>query len=65
MSWHRENLGRLMIADPQRVDDLAVFVQMENIRRARFKSAAIPGSDVLLKALPAIQARITGIWGRS
>src|SRR5262245_12278659 len=59
---HRENLGLLMMADPRRIDDLAVFVQMENLRRARFKSGTIPTSDVLLKALPSITARIAGIW---
>jgi 2-hydroxy-6-oxonona-2,4-dienedioate hydrolase len=60
---HRENLRRLMIANPQKIDDLAVFVQMENIRRARFKSGSIPTSDALLRALPSIKARIAGIWG--
>lgn len=59
---HRENLGILMIADPEKIDDLAVFVQMENLRRARFKSGTIPTSDVLLKAFPAIRARISAIW---
>lgn len=59
---HRENLRLLMIADARRIDDLAVFVQMENISRARFKSGSIPTSDVLLKALPAIRARLAGIW---
>ena len=62
MHAHRENLGLLMIADARRIDDLAVFVQMENLRRARFKSGTIPISEVLLNALPAIRARITGIW---
>lgn len=59
---HRENLQTLMIAEPGNVDDLAVFIQMENVRRARFKSGAIPASDILLKALPSIRARIRGIW---
>jgi pimeloyl-ACP methyl ester carboxylesterase len=60
---HRESLGRLMFGDPARVDDLAVLVQEENLRRARFRSGAIPVSDVLRRALPAIRARIGGIWG--
>jgi pimeloyl-ACP methyl ester carboxylesterase len=62
---HRENLRMLMIADPQKVDELAVFLQIENIRRARFKSGTIPASGILLHALPAIRARITGISGGS
>ena len=59
---HRESLAMLMIAEARRIDDLAVFVQMENLRRARFKSGTIPTSDVLLTALPFIRARIAGIW---
>ena len=59
---HRENLRILMFAEPRTADDLAVVVQMANVRRARFKSGTIPTSDVLLKALPFIRARISGIW---
>ena len=60
---HAENLARLMIGDPAKVDDLAVFVHMENVRRARFKSGSIPGSDALLRALPHVTAPIRTIWG--
>ncbi len=60
---HRANLRLLMIGDPARADDLAVDLQMENLRRARFKSGTIPRSDVLLRALPAIRARLAGLWG--
>jgi pimeloyl-ACP methyl ester carboxylesterase len=60
---HRENLRILMIANPEHIDDLAVFVWMEDLRRARFKSGTIPASDALLRVLPSIKARITGIWG--
>jgi len=62
-SAYRENLRRLMLGDPDGADDLAVSLQIENLRRARFKSGAIPNSDVLRRALPAIRARIAGIWG--
>jgi len=61
---HRENLQAVMISSADKVDDLAVFLQIDNLRRTRFKSGDIPQSDTLLKALPAIQARIAGIWGR-
>jgi pimeloyl-ACP methyl ester carboxylesterase len=60
---HRENLGIMMLADPARVDDVAVDLQLANVRRARVKSGAIPDSDVLLRALPSVRARIGGIWG--
>src|SRR5262249_20625027 len=60
---YRENLSALMIASPDKVDALAVSLQMESVRRARFKSGSIPESDSLLQALPAIEARVTSIWG--
>jgi pimeloyl-ACP methyl ester carboxylesterase len=60
---YRGNLKTLMIASDDKVDDLAVFLQMESVRRARFRSEGIPESDSLLKALPAIRARVTSIWG--
>jgi len=60
---HRGNLRILMLGSPESADDLAVALQMENLQRARFKSGTIPQSDVLRRALPAIRARIAGIWG--
>ena len=60
---HRDNLAALMIADAARVDDLAVHVQRDNVRRARFRVGDIPDSDVLLRALPAVRARLVGVWG--
>ncbi len=60
---HRHNLTALMIADPEKVDDLAVSLQIENTRRARIRAGRIPASDALLRALPKVRARIHGIWG--
>jgi pimeloyl-ACP methyl ester carboxylesterase len=55
---HRWNLATLMIADPDRIDDDAV-----TIRRTRFRIAGVPESDLLARALPAVRARLVGIWG--
>ena len=60
---HRENLGIMMLADPARVDDIAVDLQIDNVQRARVRSGAIPDSDVLPHALPRVTARMSGIWG--
>lgn len=60
---HRDNLAALMIADPARVDDLAVHVQLDNVRRTRFRVGDIPDSDVLLRALPGVTTRLVGVWG--
>lgn len=60
---HRENLRTLMLADPESADELAVTLQIDNVRRSRFKSGTIPVSDVLLRALPAVRSHLAGIWG--
>ena len=60
---HRANLRTLMLGDPAAADDLAVHLQIENVRRARFRSGTIPTSDVLLRAMPAVRATISVIFG--
>ncbi|MGE4221486.1 MAG: alpha/beta fold hydrolase [Alphaproteobacteria bacterium] len=60
---HRNNLGIVMIATKENVDDLAVYVQDETTRRARARSGPIPLGDSLAKALPNIKARVCTIWG--
>lgn len=62
-SVFRHNLGAMMIADPDKVDDLAVDVQIDNVGRARLRAGAIPSSDSLLLALARVRARLYGIWG--
>jgi pimeloyl-ACP methyl ester carboxylesterase len=59
---HRANLAILMIADPTRIDDLAVALQSDNVRRARFRSGDIPTSDALVRVLPSVRARVTAIY---
>lgn len=60
---HRENLRTLMLARPESADELSVTLQIDNVRRARFRSGTIPVSDVLLRALPDVRAHLAGIWG--
>lgn len=60
---HRENLAILMIADPHNIDEFAVDLQVGNAARARTKSRPLSRNPTLLKALPRIKARLSGIWG--
>jgi len=60
---HRTNLGRLMIKDPSRIDDLALYLQRETVRRARARSGAIPWTDAAARALERCECPIAGIWG--
>jgi len=60
---HRQNLAVLMIADPARIDDLAVHLQAENIKRARFRSRPFAATDGLARALADVAAPVMTIWG--
>jgi 2-hydroxy-6-oxonona-2,4-dienedioate hydrolase len=59
----RHNLGALMIADPAKIDDLAVYIQSQNAPRGRVKSRRFSRADTLARALPLVKARLDGIWG--
>jgi pimeloyl-ACP methyl ester carboxylesterase len=60
---HRHNLGALMIADPAKIDELAVFIQSTNAPRGRVRSRRFSRADTLVRALPLVTARLDGIWG--
>jgi pimeloyl-ACP methyl ester carboxylesterase len=60
---YRRNLEILMFADPARIDALAVHLQAENVRRARFHSRPFAATDELARALPAVTARLKTVWG--
>jgi pimeloyl-ACP methyl ester carboxylesterase len=63
LAVHRRNLGALMIADPAKIDELAVFIQSQNAPRGRVRSRRFSRADTLARALPFIKARLDGIWG--
>ena len=60
---HRYNLNQLMIADPDKIDELALYLQQTNHARARMRSRRFSRSGALIEALPKIRARLDGIWG--
>jgi 2-hydroxy-6-oxonona-2,4-dienedioate hydrolase len=60
---HRFNLNQLMIADPAKIDELALYLQKINHARARMRSRRFSRSDALAHALPLVTARLDGIWG--
>jgi 2-hydroxy-6-oxonona-2,4-dienedioate hydrolase len=59
----RHNVAALMIAEPDKIDELAVYIQAQNAPRGRVKSRRFSRADTLVRALPAIKARLDGIWG--
>jgi pimeloyl-ACP methyl ester carboxylesterase len=60
---HRYNLNQLMIADPGKIDELALYLQQTNHARARMRSRRFSRSGALIEALPRIRAHLDGIWG--
>lgn len=60
---HRINLNRLMIADPGKIDDLAIAIQDWNTIRSRLKTPAISRSGAILTAIDQLQSPLNGMWG--
>jgi pimeloyl-ACP methyl ester carboxylesterase len=63
LAVHHHNLGALMIADPAKIDELAVYIQSTNAPRGRVRSRRFSRADTLVRALPLVKARLDGIWG--
>jgi pimeloyl-ACP methyl ester carboxylesterase len=60
---HRTNLNRLMIANPDKIDALALAIQEWNTRHSRLKTPTLSRSGALPNALKRVVARVNGIWG--
>lgn len=60
---HRTNLNRLMIADPAKIDDLALLIQDWNTIRSRLRTPAISRSGAILEAIDRLQSPLNGMWG--
>ncbi len=60
---HRINLNRLMIADPDKIDDLAIEIQDWNTVRSRLRTPAISRSGAIMKAIDRLQSPLNGMWG--
>jgi pimeloyl-ACP methyl ester carboxylesterase len=60
---HRYNLNQLMIFNPDKIDELALYLQKTNHAHARMRSRRFSRSGALIEALPKIKARLDGIWG--
>ncbi|TPG49628.1 alpha/beta hydrolase [Roseomonas nepalensis] len=60
---HRENLARLMIADPARIDAEALAIQAWNSDHARFRSRRVVSATSLRDALEAVRTPLSVIYG--
>ncbi len=60
---HATNLGRMMIADPARIDDLAVEIQDWNTQHSRLKTPEIARQGSLPAALGKLRVKLNAIYG--
>ncbi len=63
LAAHRDNLLRMMLADPASVDALALEIQEQNSQRARLNSGFMWMSRVLHEALPRVHGHVHAFWG--
>ena len=63
MAAHRTNLQRTMIADPARIDALALAIQDWNARHSRLNTPALIAQRPLAVSLPQLRTRVNAIWG--
>jgi pimeloyl-ACP methyl ester carboxylesterase len=60
---HRDNLLRMMLANPASVDALALEIQEQNTRQARLNSGFMWMSRALHDALPLVHGHVHAFWG--
>lgn len=60
---HRTNLQRSIIADPARIDALALAIQEWNVSHTRLDSPALIQKRPLAVSLPQLRIPVNAIWG--
>jgi pimeloyl-ACP methyl ester carboxylesterase len=60
---HRTNLSRTIIADPTKIDELALAIQEWNVSRTRLDSPALIQKRPLAESLPQVRIPVNAIWG--
>ncbi|MBS0240931.1 MAG: alpha/beta hydrolase [Proteobacteria bacterium] len=63
MEVHRGLLEILMFKDPARIDPLSVWLQSENIKRARFRSRPFARMPEIAQNLPDVRIPVRAVWG--
>ena len=63
MAVHRDLLEILMFKEPSRIDSLAVYLQSDNVGKARFRSRPFARSDEIRRNLMEIEIPVKAVWG--
>lgn len=61
---HRGNLAQLMIFDPTKIDEEAIALQAENVRRTRFDSRRLSWSGRLPEFLAGVRCPVKIVFGQ-
>ena len=59
----RRNLELLMLHDPDKVDGVAIYMQILNTTRAKTRSRDMGIAGALSNVLPRVKTPLAGIWG--
>ena len=60
---HKKNLSILMFSNPSKIDELSLYIQLQNTKHHRTKSRPISASDTLTKILSKQEIPLYVIWG--
>lgn len=63
LAAHRHNLGVIMFAHAENIDDLAVSIQNKNVAAAHFRGPFVDHPSSLLEALEGVTIPVLGVWG--
>ena len=62
-AMHKENLGKLMLWDPDRIDDWAVDMQARNVARTRFDSRRLSWAEGTPERIAQLTCPVAVIYG--
>jgi 2-hydroxy-6-oxonona-2,4-dienedioate hydrolase len=57
------NLRMLMVARDETVDELALTLYVESLKRDRLTKRRLAGTDILLRTLPDVRCPVWSVWG--
>jgi pimeloyl-ACP methyl ester carboxylesterase len=59
---HRRNLETIMIADPDKIDDLAIYIQRNNAERSRLRAIYVTEGGPIQTYVPNLKCPFAAIW---
>lgn len=62
-SAHRHNLGALMLARPESIDELALDIHAHNLERDRLRNRRMVRTDAMARALEQLRCPVDAIYG--